>query len=171
VSVVNASAAFNPILWSNFFSAELSASAALTGLLFVAASINLASIIKNPLLTARLAKALVTLTGVVFAATLCLVPGQSTRLLGVELIAAGVPIWIMVTVLERASSRTNVFIGRWGKVGHFILAQSAVLTMIAGGGSLVAGRDGGLYWVVAGVMISFATALLDAWVLLIEILR
>lgn len=171
MSVVNAGAAFNPILWSNFFSAELSASAALTGLLFVAASINLARIIENPLLTARLAKALVTLIAVVFAATLCLVPGQSTRLLGAELMVIEVPIWILVTILERASSRTNVYVGTWGKVGHFLLAQSAVLTMIAGGASLLAGRDGGLYWVVAGVMISFATALLDAWVLLIEILR
>lgn len=169
--MVNADIAFSPNLWSNLFSAELSASAALTGLLFVAASINLARIIGNPLLIARLAKALSTLVGVLLAAALCLVPGQSARLLGAELVVVGVPVWIMVTILERASSRTNVYVGKWGKVGHFLLAQSAVLAMIAGGVSLAAGHGGGLYWTVAGVMISFVTALLDAWVLLIEILR
>jgi hypothetical protein len=169
--LLNSGVAYDSNTWSTFFSANASASAALTGLLFVAASINLARIIPSPLLIARLAKALLTLVGVLLAAELCLVPAQSPRMLGAELVVIGAPVWVMVTILERASSRTNVYIGKWGKVGHFLLAQSAVLATIAGGLSLMAGRDGGLYWVVVGVMISFATALLDAWVLLIEILR
>jgi hypothetical protein len=69
--------AYTPTQWSSFLSAEVSASAALTGLLFVAVSINLARILASRQLTPRVAKALVMLVGILFAASLCLVPGQS----------------------------------------------------------------------------------------------
>lgn len=169
--MVNSDVAYNPGVWSSFLSVEVSASAALTGLLFVAASINLARIIANPLLTARLAKALSTLVGVLFGASLCLVPGQSMKLLGGELVLVGVLIWIMITVSERVSSRKNPYMSSLAKTFHAILAQGSGIPLIACGGSLLLGGGGGLYWMVVGVIISFAAALLDAWVLLIEIQR
>ena len=52
-----------------------------------------------------------------------------------------------------------------------LLVQMAALPVVVCGVSLVCGRGGGLYWLVAGVVLSFVCALLDAWVLLIEILR
>jgi hypothetical protein len=39
------------------------------------------------------------------------------------------------------------------------------------GGSLIWSVGGGLYWFLAAVVLSFTTALLDAWVLMIEIQR
>ena len=36
---------------------------------------------------------------------------------------------------------------------------------------LLAGNPAGLYWLAGGVIISFAKAVLDAWVLLVEINR
>jgi hypothetical protein len=36
---------------------------------------------------------------------------------------------------------------------------------------MIAGRGGGLYWLLDGVMFSLIASLFDAWVLLIEILR
>jgi hypothetical protein len=81
--------AYTPAQWSNFLSAEVGASSALTGLVFVAVSINLARIMAYPHLAPRVAKALVTLVGILFAASFCLVPGQSKSLLGSELIFLG----------------------------------------------------------------------------------
>jgi hypothetical protein len=169
--MVNSGVAYDPATWSNFFSAQTGASATLTGLLFVAVSINLPKIIATPLLPARAAKALSTLAGVLLVSTLCMVPGQPNRFLGWELVLGGSLIWIMITVSQRASYRHNPYMSPFQKIFHSILAQTSGIPPIIGGVSLVLGYGGGLYWLVAGILISFAAALLDAWVLLIEILR
>jgi hypothetical protein len=52
-----------------------------------------------------------------------------------------------------------------------VLTQLSLLPYVAGGFSLIFGRGGGLYWVVAAICLSYLAALLDAWVLLIEIQR
>jgi hypothetical protein len=46
----------------------------------------------------------------------------------------------------------------------------ALLLVVAGVGVLIGGSSG-LYWSVAGVLLSFLAAFADAWVLLIEINR
>jgi hypothetical protein len=163
--------AFDPAQWSSFFSAEVGASAALIGLLFVAISINLARIIAFPHLTPRAAKAIVTLIGILFASSLCLVPGQPKNLLGSELILLGVLAWIMITVTQRAHSRGNPYINRGQKLLYGVLAQMSALPLIACGSSLLYSRGGGLYWLVGAVFISFVSALLDSWVLLVEVQR
>jgi hypothetical protein len=164
-------AAYNPAQWSTFFSAEAGASAALTGLLFVALSINLPTIIANPLLTSRSAKALATLVGVLLAATLGLVPGQPAAILGYELLPIAITIWIAITITQRASLHNNPYVGRARKIVHGILAQLSVLPAIVCSVSLIINRGGGLYWLVAAVTFSFIAALFDTWVLLIEIQR
>lgn len=163
--------AYAPALWSSFFSAEVGASAALTGLLFVAVSINLSKIVTLPHLTPRAAKALATLVGILFAASLCLVPGQPREQLGWELIGTGVLAWAAVTFAQYRHSRGNPYIGKVQMWLDRLLVQMAALPVVVCGVSLVCGRGGGLYWLVAGVVLSFVCALLDAWVLLIEILR
>jgi len=163
--------AYDTARWANFFSAETSASAALTGLLFVAISINLQQIVKNRLLTARSLKALVTLTAILFTSSLCLVPGQRERALGVELAIVGLLFWISAIVLQHRSVHNNSFIGRPARIFHIVLAHASALPIILAARSLLVGRGLGLYWLVAGMLICFISALLDAWVLLIEIQR
>jgi hypothetical protein len=163
--------AYTPSEWSSFLSAEVGASSALTGLLFVAVSINLARIIADPRLSPRVAKALVTLIAVLFTASLCLVPGQPKNLLGSELMLLGAFVWIIITVMQRAHDRGNPYTNRSQKVLNGILAQMSTVPIIVCGASLLCSKGGGLYWLVVAVIISFATALLDAWVLLIEIQR
>jgi hypothetical protein len=163
--------AYAPALWSSFLSAEVSASAALTGLLFVAVSINLAKIIEFPHLTPRAAKALATLVGVLFAASFCLVPGQSREQLGLELTGTGVLAWVAVTWTQYRHSRGNPYVSKVQRWFDRALVQTAAIPVVLCGVSLICGRGGGLYWLVAGVVLSFVCALLDAWVLLIEIQR
>ena len=163
--------AYAPSQWSGFFSAEVGAAAALTGLLFVAVSINLTRIIAYPHLTPRAAKAFVTLLGVLFAASLCLAPGQSRELLGSELVLIGSGVWVTITRMQWKHSRGNPYINRAQKWLHGVLAQMSAIPVIVCGVSLFFSRGGGLYWLFSAVLISFASALLDAWVLLIEIQR
>src|ERR1700729_1554307 len=77
--------AYNPAAWTGFFSAEVGASAALAGLIFVAVSINLAQIVKQRQLVSRSAKALLSLMAVLFSSSLCLIPDLSRVILGYEL--------------------------------------------------------------------------------------
>jgi hypothetical protein len=163
--------AYNPAAWSTFFSAQVSASAALTGLIFVAVSINLAQIIKQRQLVSRSAKALLSLMGVLLSSTLCLVPAQGRVWLGWELAAVGALIWMGATIAQQMAAHKNPYVGIQGKVFHFFLTQTSAVPFAVGGASLVCGRGGGLYWLAAGAVFSLAAALEDAWVLLIEIQR
>lgn len=54
---------------------------------------------------------------------------------------------------------------------RIVMTQLAVLPLLAAGVSLLLGAGGGLYWLVPGVILCLVVAVLDAWVLLIEILR
>jgi hypothetical protein len=163
--------AYTPAVWSTFFSAAVSASAALTGLIFVAVSINLTKIVAQKLLVARAAKALVTLTGVLLGATLCLIPGQHRGVLGGELTLLGGALWVAATGSHRAASQENAFITARQKVLQSVLTQLSAIPFPAAGISLLFGWGGGLYWVAAGTVFALIAALADGWVLLIEILR
>lgn len=163
--------AYNPAAWSGFFSAELGASATLAGLIFVAVSINLAQIVKLKQLVSRSAKALLSLMAVLFASSLCLMPGVSRLILGYELTALGVVMWAATTFSQYGAARRNLYVDAKTKVFHFVLTELSAIAFVAGGLSLAWGWGGGLYWLAAGTVLSIANALLDAWVLLIEIQR
>jgi modulator of FtsH protease len=82
--------AYDAAQWTGFGVAVAGATAALTGLLFVAVSINIERILRYPALP-RLAATTLTLFGTaLFASLLLLVPGQSPRVLGTELLLLGV---------------------------------------------------------------------------------
>ncbi len=163
--------AYNPAAWSGFFSAEVGAAAALAGLIFVAVSINLSEIVKQQLLVSRSAKALLSLMGVLFSSSLCLIPELTRSILGYELTALGVVIWVGTTVSQYGASHKNAYIGTKERVFHFLLTQISAIPFVVGGVSLAWGWGGGLYWLAAGTVFSLCAALLDAWVLLIEIQR
>jgi hypothetical protein len=164
-------AAYSPAAWSTFFSAEVGASAALAGFVFVAVSINLSKIVPQKLLVARAAKAIVALTGVLLAATFCLIPGQHPWVLGAELTMLGGILWVAATGSYRAAAKENPFITMRQRVLQSILTQCSAIPFPAAGISLLFGWGGGLYWVAAGTVFAFLAALADGWVLLIEILR
>jgi hypothetical protein len=157
--------------WSTLFSAETSASAALTGLLFVSLSINLQQIVKSRHLTARAGKSLAMLTAVLVMSTLCLIPGQRAFVLGAELGVAAVLIWITIAALHRLAVHMNPLVGPAARGVHFVLVQVSALPMLLAAISLMLGRGGGLYWLVVGTLFSFLSALVDAWLLLIDIHR
>lgn len=52
-----------------------------------------------------------------------------------------------------------------------VFAELAVTPTVVAGVLMVAGLPGGLWWQAAGTMLCIAVGILDAWVLLVEILR
>jgi hypothetical protein len=56
-------------------------------------------------------------------------------------------------------------------LGSLLPSIAITALTVAGAITLIIGRGGGLYWLAPAVVISFATGLSGAWVLLVEILR
>jgi len=51
------------------------------------------------------------------------------------------------------------------------VTQAATLPVVVAGVSLLVGAGGGLYWLVPGVVFSLVVAVVNAWVLLVEVVR
>ena len=93
--------------WENFFIAEVGASAALVGLVFVGISINLTRIMAITGLPERALEALIVLATVLIMSSLLLVPGQPPVLTGVEVLVFGLIDWLLViTILVN-------YLGNW----------------------------------------------------------
>jgi type III secretory pathway component EscV len=158
--------------WSNFFVAELGAAAALTGLVIVAVSINLARILSYPMLPGRAAETLALLMGVLVVASFGLVPGQPLWAFGVEaLVVAGVV--LLMSLASTFKHWRTVAAEHRGERIYTRLGLMLLVTAVAatGGMVLMTGSAAGLYWVMAGVLLSLMVGVLNAWVLLVEIVR
>jgi modulator of FtsH protease len=155
--------------WSDLFVASAGASAALTGLLFVAVSVNIRDILKYEGLPARALQTLLLLLSAVVVSLVGLIPGQSTSALGGELLAIGLAFggWILV-LAARALEPTRQYVR---PLFHFGLVIPGTLPLIVGAMSLLAQSGGGLYWIVGALLGALLCASVNAWVLLVEILR
>jgi|SRR5581483_1788303 len=165
------SAAYSPGQWTTFFSVAAGASSGLAGLLFVAVSLNLAQIVGSRHLVARTIKALALLIAVLLLSLICLVPGQSIRNLGGELALVAMLEWLFIVWTDHRSSHKNEYISARNRILQFLLAQWATLPFVVAGISLTRVSGGGLDWFAVGVIGAIVAAVLDAWVLLIEIQR
>ena len=76
--------------WTDPFVAAAGASAALTGLVFVAVSINIQEILRLPGVPDRALATLMLLLGAVVISLLPLIPDQSGTALGIELVVVGI---------------------------------------------------------------------------------
>jgi hypothetical protein len=156
--------------WSGFATAEVGAAAALTGLLFVAVSINLERILTFPKLPARAAETLVVLLLALTTASLALIP-QNVRLLGAELVALALGVGastLAVQVRHGPDKPSDPWTWYASRISATLLPALGYLTA---GISCLAKSGGGLYWLVPATLVAFVGAVYNAWVLLVEIIR
>jgi modulator of FtsH protease len=156
--------------WGLFFTAQVGASAALAGLIFVSVSLNLAKIIATPNLPMRAFQALVILLEILVIASLAIVP-QSLQAYGIEILAIGAPIWLLVALFDRRSIASTPTSSRLRAVSRTVLSQVAALLFVGAGVAILALGIGGVHWLVPAIICTYLTAMTDAWVLLIEINR
>jgi hypothetical protein len=80
-------------------------------------------------------------------------------------------VWVILVAIHLRAVRERVGPTPGVLAGRVVLAQLAVVPFLAAGVSLLLCGGGGLYWLVPGVVLCLVVAVLDAWVLLVEILR
>jgi modulator of FtsH protease len=163
-------AASTPSQWHDFFVGTIGASAALTGLLFVAISINLQQILKYSELPGRAAGTLGILLCALVVSGFALAPGQGNRALGLEIAFAGAAIVVQAVWVTRKRLNKGREERSWA-VEHLVSMLLPSLAFLAGGLSLITGGGGGLYWVLSAILLAFVVASINAWVLLVEIMR
>ena len=151
--------------WHDFFVMLGGAAAALAGLVFVGLSVHAREVARHALNRTRARNLIVGNASLVLVAALALIPGQSTRLLGVEILIAGILVgilflepWIKWRPQLDAATRARTLLANMGSV-FSILA----------GISLVVGHGGGLYLLMPSVVIGVVTNVIGAWSLLLRV--
>jgi hypothetical protein len=163
--------AYTPDSWGAPFTAVASSAAALTGLLFVALSINLDRVIKGPGLVARAVEVLLLLVAVLVIATLLLMPGQGADSASIEILVIAILMSSLLGYIHIRAPRRALGVS----TANFLLRvagdQTGPLFLIIGGVTLLMRNGGGLYWVVPAMTAAMVAAIVGAWVLLVEIVR
>ncbi|MFL5855709.1 MAG: hypothetical protein ACJ76M_03425 [Solirubrobacteraceae bacterium] len=135
----------------------------------VAISINIERILRYPGLPERGLVTLLLLLGVLVVSLLLLEPGLSRTTVGVELLVEGVVITVTVAALtlwSRPRGDEESYLA-----SALVLAGIGTVPFVVAGISFLAESGGGMSWVLTGFVAAIVGAMINAWVLLVEILR
>ncbi len=157
-------------LWSDFNVAMVGATAALAGLVIVAASVNIGEIIKARSLTARLAAGIAALVLAIIASGLGLIPTITPLWHGIVLLLATVVAGVFQVQATQAifanddpAARAKLAKSLFGflPIGAYLAAAVAILMDHPAGPSFAA----------AGCILAIVTGIVMSWVVLVEVLR
>ncbi|HEY7432782.1 MAG TPA: hypothetical protein VH641_18825 [Streptosporangiaceae bacterium] len=162
--------AYTPEAWHDLFVAVAGSAAALTGLIFVAVSINLRQILDNRVLPVRAAETLTILVGILLLSVFMLVPGQSNAVLGTEIAVLGAVILVLLLPSRLRLPRQQDDPKIW-TIAPIGVILAGTVPMIIAGVSLGLEGGGGLYWLIAELILGITGVALSAWILLVEIAR
>jgi hypothetical protein len=154
--------------WQAFAEMVGGASGALTGLLFVAVSLNAGRIAGNHGLRASAAQTLVLFIAPLVMAAALLTPDQPDWALGAELIViGGVTSWILLSIrrvkhglTEDDKQRIAIFNRRGPNV-------MVMLLFVASGIILACGEPDGLYLLLPATLVALISGILNAWLFLL----
>ena len=161
--------------WGELFLAAAGATAALSGLIFVGLSVNIRTVLDidkrvgHNFLTGRAIEALVALLNVLAISLVALTPSIPRYVLAgfILLIAGGSAVSpARALVASRVQGQLSA-----GTAWRLVIAASVTFTLVTAGVTLAVGHGGGLGWLPASFVLAIAIAAINAWVLLVEILR
>ncbi len=159
------------IQWHDFFMACVGSSATLTGLLFIGISINLQKIISVQRLVNRGMLALIFLLIILIVSILFLVPDRPTSFYGVTVLIITSAAALIITRLDillfkDKESRHRIYTKFYPVINTITIMCYIICSVL-----LIIEGEEGMYWIVPAIVLSYVKAILDAWILLVEILR
>jgi len=157
--------------WVEFGVAIAGAAAVLTGLVFVAVSINLEKVLEVHGLPGRAGESIVMFAGVLILSFGLLMPGQSRAALGVELLVGGALLAALLILIALPGLNRPTRQPLSWRITRIVLALAASVPVVIAGASLLAEGGGGLYWLAAAFALAFMAGIANAWVLLVEVVR
>ncbi len=161
---------YNPEQWNNFFVLVGTGSAALTGLVFVALSINVKGVAKDATHRYRAINMLSGFTSVFIISSLALMGRQTYRTLAIE--------WLIVSVLA-AAINTNGYVQGFRLSGsRYALSPVRVaggsacyLAQVIGSLMLYFGSGTGIYISAIAVIVNFCFLVSGSWLLIVGTLN
>jgi len=151
--------------WHDYFMTVGAGAAALTGLVFVAMTLHLEEITKDPVHRHRARTILTGLIAVFIRCSLVLMGGQNAQAVAVELIVVLVVVEaILYSSIRQAagSADRGVLLRTLGSFACLVLEQAGAVVLFFGGAW-------GLYAVGLGMMSSFVFMVTGAWLLLVGV--
>jgi modulator of FtsH protease len=161
---------YDPQQWNNFFVLVGTGSAALTGLVFVAMSINLKGVVKDATHTHRAINMLSGFTAAFILGALALMGHQTNRTLGIE--------WLIVSSLA-AAINTYGYVQGFGQAGsRYALSLGRItggsacyLGQIIGSLILFFGYSAGIYIAAIALIVNFCFLISGSWLLIVGTLQ
>lgn len=157
--------AFDPGAWHDFFVMVGGSAAVLTGLIFVAVSLHLHAIVKDPWRRGSAGSSLLAQMSVLLLAGVLLVPPQPAVALGAEI--------AVISIVNPAFSVMGLRRLSKAHGSHLLLELLlgiAVAVLAVGAGLSVAADVGpGLWLLLPGAAVALVTAVYNAWRLMIDI--
>lgn len=158
---------YQPGLWHDYFTMVGGGAAALTGLVFVAMSLHLEEVTRDPVHRHRARSILTGLIAIFLRCGLVLMGGQNGRAVAIELIG----VLLVVEVILYRSLRDAM-----GSPDPWVLARgigSFACLLLEQGGALIlfSGNASGLYVIAVGMLSSFIFIVTGAWLLLVGVGR
>jgi hypothetical protein len=161
--------------WGDLFVAAAGATAALSGLIFVAISVNIGPVLEadkrtgQNFLTGRALEALVALLNVLAISLVGLTP---------TIPRGAFAAFILVVAAESAispvralgASRSQPSMDTFALL-RLVTAFALTASLVVAGITLAVGHGGGLFWLPVAFVVSVFVAAVNAWVLLVEVLR
>lgn len=159
--------------WREFNVAMAGATAALAGLLIVAMSVNISKITASTSLSARVAASLAALVLAIIMTALGTAPPQPAWAFGLEALLGTVAAAVFQAHAVRRiladSEHSPTAAVRFGKSFTGMLP---LLAFLGGAVALLAGAAAAGLWLLAiGAILAIVSAIVHAWVVLVEVLR
>jgi hypothetical protein len=158
--------AYRPDQWHDFFAMVGGGAAVLTGLVFVALSLNVNVVTKDASHRYRAIDTLSGMTGVFAICALVLMGGQDHRAVGIEwLVVAAISIAIYLRGYVKAVRLGGSV--AWLRGGRVVVLAVVYLTQLVGAALLVADQIAGLYIAAVAMVAALAFMISGAWLLVV----
>jgi hypothetical protein len=160
--------AYRPDQWHDFFVMVGGGAVVLTGLVFVALSLNVNVVTHDATHRYRAIDTLTAMTGIFVICAFALMGGQDHRAVGIEwLVVAAISIAVYLHGYVQAVRRGGSI--AWLRKRRVIVAAVLYLTQLVGAALLVADQIAGLYVAAVAMVAAMTLMISGAWLLLVGV--